>query len=180
VTQSSATLIDEDAWARMTREAGMRLAPVAGARRYLCEVLTGCALVTAPGPYRLGAGSLGSYSDFVLGMPASLTTALAGHARRLLAGWGIDHERLHWQPPEVHDRGRVFAAAWIWSELTGGRYDESPAWAAHPEFDAPATPMGSARFFGNWLRRQSHTRRDWLRSWGARYLQERDCPGALR
>lgn len=57
--------------------------------------------------------------------------------------------------PEVHDRGRIFAAAWIWSELTGGRYDESPAWTAHPEFDAPATPMGSGRFYSNWLRRQS-------------------------
>ena len=77
--------------------------------------------------------------------------------------------------PEVHDRGRIFAAAWIWSELTGGRYDESPAWAAHPEFDAPATPMGSGRFYGNWLRRQSPARRDWLRSWGARYLTSRGC-----
>jgi hypothetical protein len=81
---------------------------------------------------------------------------------------------------EVHDRGRIFAAAWIWSELTGGRYDESPAWAAHPEFDAPATPMGSGRFYGNWLRRQSKTRRDWLRSWGARYLEEQNCRGTLR
>jgi hypothetical protein len=77
--------------------------------------------------------------------------------------------------PEVHDRGRVFAAAWIWSEYTGGRYDESPAWAAHPEFDAPATPMGSGRFYGSWLRRQSPARREWLRSWGTRYLEERNC-----
>lgn len=39
--------------ARMTREAGMRLAPAASARRYLYELLTGCGLVTAPPPYRL-------------------------------------------------------------------------------------------------------------------------------
>jgi hypothetical protein len=76
---------------------------------------------------------------------------------------------------ERYDRGRIFTAAWIWSEFTGGRYDESPAWAAHPEFDAPATPMGSGRFYGNWLRRQSPARRDWLRSWGTRYLEERGC-----
>ncbi len=74
---------------------------------------------------------------------------------------------------ERHDRGRVFAASWIWSEFTGGRYDESPAWAAHPEFDAPATPMGSGRFYGNWLRRQSPARREWLLSWGARHLSAR-------
>jgi hypothetical protein len=30
------------AWARMTREAGMRLAAAASARRYLYELLTGC------------------------------------------------------------------------------------------------------------------------------------------
>jgi hypothetical protein len=76
---------------------------------------------------------------------------------------------------ERYDRGRIFAAAWIWSEFTGGRYDESPAWAAHPEFNAPATPMGSGRFYGNWLRRQSPARRDWLRSWGACYLSARGC-----
>jgi hypothetical protein len=84
-----ATLINDDAWARMTREAGMRLAPVASARRYLYELLTGCALATAPPPYRLTAGSLGSYSDFVLGMPASLAAALADHARRLLTNTNI-------------------------------------------------------------------------------------------
>jgi hypothetical protein len=92
---ASTTLIDDATWARMTREAGMRLAPVANARRYLYELLTGCGLVTAPPPYRLSSGSLGSYSDFVLGIPASL----AGHARRLLDGWGIGGEPLHWQPP---------------------------------------------------------------------------------
>ena len=94
------TLIDDAAWARMTREAGMRLAPAASARRYLYELLTGCALATAPPPYRLSPGSLGSYNDFVLGMPASLAAALAGHARRLLGGWGIGREPLHWQPPD--------------------------------------------------------------------------------
>ena len=97
---ASATLIDDAAWARMTREAGMRLAPAASARRYLYELRTGCALSTAPPPYRLSPGSLGSYNDFALGIPASLATALAGHARRLLDGWGIGGEPLHWQPPD--------------------------------------------------------------------------------
>ena len=95
-----ATLINDAAWVRMTREAGMRLAPAASARRYLYELLTGCALSTAPPPYRLSAGSLGSYSDFVLGMPASLAAALARHARHLLDGRGIGDEPLHWQPPD--------------------------------------------------------------------------------
>ena len=94
------TLIGDAAWARMTREAGMRLAPAASARRYLYELLTGCALATAPPPYRLSPGSPGSYNDFVLGMPASLATALAGHARRILDGWGTGPEPLHWQPPD--------------------------------------------------------------------------------
>lgn len=58
--------------------------------------------------------------------------------------------------PERYDRGRVFAAAWIWSELTGGRYDESPAWIAHPELDAPATPGGSSRFYAAWMRSGTH------------------------
>jgi hypothetical protein len=69
---ADAILIDDAAWARMTREAGMRLAPAANGRRYLYELLTGCALATAPPPYRLSAGSLTSYNDFVLGIPASL------------------------------------------------------------------------------------------------------------
>ena len=75
--------------------------------------------------------------------------------------------------PEFRDHGRVSAAAWIWSELTGGRFDESPAWAAYPEFSAPATAAASVGFYNRWLRRQGPARRDWLRSWGARYLAER-------
>ena len=94
------TLIDDDAWARMTRGAGMRLVPAASARRYLYELLTGCSLGTAPPPYRLSARSHASYNDFVLGMPASLAAALADHARCLLSGWGIGGEPLQWQPPE--------------------------------------------------------------------------------
>jgi hypothetical protein len=97
---AAATLIDDTTWARMTREAGMRLTQTASARRYLYELLTGCALATAPPPYRLSAGPLGSYNDFVLGIPASLATALTDHARRLLGRWGIGGEPLHWQPPD--------------------------------------------------------------------------------
>jgi hypothetical protein len=97
---ASTTLIDDATWARMTREAGMRLAPTASARRYLYELLTGCALATAPPPYRLSAGSAGRYSDFALGIPASLAAALAGHARRLLDRWGTGGEPLQWQPPD--------------------------------------------------------------------------------
>jgi hypothetical protein len=86
----------------------MRLVPAASARRYLYELLTGCGLAAAPPPYRLRARSHGSYSDFVLGMPASLAAALAGHARRLLDGWGIGGEPLQWQPPDDW----VTAPAW--------------------------------------------------------------------
>ena len=83
------------------------------------------------------------------------------------------------------DRSRVFAAAWIWSELTGGRYDESPAWAALTDPNAPVvTSLGSRRhyskFYSSWQHDQGPARRDWFRSWGARYLEARNCPGALR
>ena len=49
---AAATLIDDATWARMTREAGMRLAPTASARRHPYELLTGSALATAPPPAR--------------------------------------------------------------------------------------------------------------------------------
>jgi hypothetical protein len=45
---AATTLIDDDAWARMTREAGMRLAPAASARRYL----TSCSPAAAWAPPR--------------------------------------------------------------------------------------------------------------------------------
>jgi TniQ len=80
--------------------------------------------------------------------------------------------------PGVCDRGRICAAAWIWSELTGGRYDESPAWAAHPEFGAGA--YRSSRYYLKWESDQGPVRRNWLRSWGAGYLEEQSCRGTLR
>jgi hypothetical protein len=45
---AATTLIDAAAWATMNREAGMRLPPIAHARRCLYELLTGCSLQTAP------------------------------------------------------------------------------------------------------------------------------------
>jgi hypothetical protein len=84
------------------------------------------------------------------------------------------------------DRSRVFAAAWIWSELTGGRYDESPAWAALAEHDASVTPTRldsprlRSKFYGNWQLGQGPARRDWLRSWGARYLEDHGCASPFR
>ena len=71
-----------------------------------------------------------------------------------------------------HDLGRVFAAAWLWSELTGGRYDQSPAWAAHPEISVSATASGPAGLYHDWLHAMGPGRLDWLRSWGDRYLGE--------
>jgi Bacterial regulatory helix-turn-helix protein, lysR family/TniQ len=128
---ASTTLIDDATWARMTREAGMRLVPAASARRYLYEMLTGCAMATAPPPYRLSPGSMGSYSDFALGMPASLAAALAGHARRLLDGWGADGEPLQWQPPDEW----VTAAAWPGADPA--RTDPAPIHRALLEEDTP-------------------------------------------
>jgi len=97
-------------------------------------------------------------------------TALAGLTELPAGDWAGRPGA--WNKPECYDRGRVFAAAWIWSELTGGRYAESPAWAAHPELSVPATPTGSSSFYYSWQLRMGSARRDWLRSWGARYLQE--------
>jgi len=100
-------------------------------------------------------------------------TALAGLTELPAADWA---GRPAWSKPERYDRGRVFAAAWIWSEFTGGRYDESPAWAAHPELSASATPTtGPSGFYYSWQLKMGSARRDWLRSWGARYLEDRKC-----
>ncbi len=96
------TLIDDATWSMMIHEAGMRLASAGNARRYLCELLTGCSLLTAPPPCRLtSAGSQARYNDFIIGMPASMATALTRHARCLLDAWGIDDEPLQWQPPSA-------------------------------------------------------------------------------
>lgn len=99
-------------------------------------------------------------------------TALAGLTELPAADWagrpGTQNK------PERYDRGRVFAAAWIWSEFTGGYYDESPAWAAHPELSASAAPVAwASSFYYSWRIKMGVVRRDWLRSWGARYLGER-------
>ena len=133
----AATLIDDAAWARTTRQAGMRPAPAASARRYLYELLTGCSLVTAPPPYRLSPGSLGSYHDFVLGMPASLATALAGHARRLLDGWGIGGEPLHWQPPDD------WVTTTVWPGADPARTDPAPIHHALLNEDADPVQIAS-------------------------------------
>jgi TniQ/Bacterial regulatory helix-turn-helix protein, lysR family len=134
---ASTTLINGDAWAKMTREAGMRLAPVASARRYLYELLTGCALVTAPPPYRLRAGSLGSYNDFIVGMPASLAASLAGHARRLLDEWRIDHEPLQWQPPDD------WVTVTRWPGADPARTDPAPIHHALLNEDIPPAQIAS-------------------------------------
>jgi hypothetical protein len=99
--------------------------------------------------------------------------ALAGLTEIPAGDWA---DRPNRGKPESHDLGRVSAAAWIWSELTGGRHDESPAWAAHPEFSAPVTNKESVKFYNRWLRRQGPVRRDWLLSWGTRYLAEHGSP----
>lgn len=95
--------------------------------------------------------------------------ALAGLAALPAADWAASatHPR-----PERYGHGRAFAAAWLWSDLTGGRYDESPAWAAaRPEIRVSPTRT-LAGLYCSWLRRMSPGRREWLRSWGERYLGE--------
>ncbi len=109
----------------------MRLAPTASTRRYLYELLTGCGLVTAPPPYRLSAGPLGSYNDFALGIPASLATALAGHARCLLDGWGIGGEPLQWQPPGD------WVTATAWPGADPARTDPAPIHRALLDDETP-------------------------------------------
>lgn len=74
--------------------------------------------------------------------------ALSGLTEMPTADWAARPSRNNM--PEVYDRGRICAAAWIWSELTGGRYDESPAWAAHPGFftDRAGTTSGGSLLRG--------------------------------
>jgi hypothetical protein len=121
----------------MTREAGMRLAPVASARRFLYELLTGCGLGTAPPPYQLSAGSHGSYSDFALGIPASLAAALADHARCLLDGWGTGDEPLHWQPPDD------WVTAPAWPGADPARTDPGPIHHALLNEDTPPVQVAA-------------------------------------
>jgi hypothetical protein len=137
---AAATLIGDAAWARMTRQAGMRLPPVASARRYLYELLTGCSLVTAPPPYRLTAGQLARYSNFAIGMPASLAAALDGHARRLLDRWGAGDEPLHWQPPDD------WVTATAWPGPDPARTDPAPI--HHALLNEDATPAQIAADLG--------------------------------
>ncbi len=134
---AAATLIDDATWAKMTRQAGMRLPPVASARRYLYELLTGCSLATAPPPYRLGAGARARYNNFTIGMPASLATALAAHARRLLDGWGADGEPLHWQPPDD------WVTATAWPGPDPARTDPAPIHHALLNQDAPPAQIAA-------------------------------------
>jgi hypothetical protein len=135
---ASATLIDDATWARMTREAGMRLAPVGIARRHLYELLTECGLGTAPPPYQLtSAGSHTGYNDFVLGMPASLTTALADHAQCLLADWGIADEPLQWQPPDD------WVSTTTWPGADPARTDPAPIHHALLHEDTPPAQIAA-------------------------------------
>jgi hypothetical protein len=106
---ASTTLIDRATWATLARDAGLHPGRVGHARRYLYELLTGCSLRTAPPPYQLpSADAQARYNDFITGIPASLVSALTGHARRLLDARGIDGEPVEWQPPP----GWVTATAW--------------------------------------------------------------------
>jgi hypothetical protein len=100
--------------------------------------------------------------------------ALAGLTEMPARDWAGRPSR--GRKPDSHDHGRVSAAAWIWSEFTGGRYYESPAWTAHPELSAPAATRASVSYYHRWQRGQGSVRRDWLRSWGARYLAEHGSP----
>jgi hypothetical protein len=137
---AAATLIGDATWARMSRQAGMRLPPVASARRYLYELLTGCSLVTAPPPYRLSAGPLARYNNFAIGMPASLAAALDGHARRLLGRWGAGDEPLHWQPPDD------WVTATAWPGPDPARTDPAPV--HHALLNKDATPAQIAADLG--------------------------------
>ena len=137
---AAATLIGDATWAKMTRQAGMRLPPVASARRYLYEMLTGCSLVTAPPPYRLSAGSLARYNNFTIGMPASLAAALDSHARRLLDRWGAGGEPLHWQPPDD------WVTATAWPGPDPARTDPAPV--HHALLNEDATPAQIAANLG--------------------------------
>jgi hypothetical protein len=133
------TLIDQATWTTMTRAAGMRTAPTAHARRYLYELLTGCALSTAPPPYRLASDSHGRYHDFVLGMPASLVSALTGHAHSLLTAWGIGGEPVHWQPPDD------WVSAATWPGADPAHTDPGPIHHALLHTDTPPTQIAASQ-----------------------------------
>jgi hypothetical protein len=135
------TLLDDATWARMIREAGMRLPPITHARRYLYELLTGCSLQNAPPPYRVtSTGSQARYDDFAIGMPAPLATALTVHARRQLDTWGIGDEPLQWQPP----------ASWVTATTWPGADPAStdPAPIHHGLLREQATPGQVAASLG--------------------------------
>jgi hypothetical protein len=168
-------------WDEAAAELG--LPPVVGGRRKPPGDLT----VTDLPAFREGLIVLGSrLAERGLVDYRARRSALAGLTEMPAGDWAGRPAATGRYRREHHpDRSRVFAAAWIWSDLTGGRYDESPAWAALTHPDAPVvTSMGSRRnyskFYGSWQHGQGPARRDWLRSQGARYLQERDSRCALR
>jgi hypothetical protein len=135
----STTLIDEATWTAMIREAGTRMAPTGNARRYLYELLTGCSLGAAQPPYRLtSAESQARYNDFVLSMPAGQATALTGHARRMLAAWGVGDEPVQWQPPDD------WVSATTWPGADPARTDPAPIHHALLHQDTPPAQIAAS------------------------------------
>jgi hypothetical protein len=137
-------LIDAATWTQLARThhhlKGSRRR-LSFARTYLYELLTAGPPATAPPPYTLPAGRAGTrtaYHDFVLTLPAALASALAGHARRLLAHAGITAEPLQWQPP----------ASWVttttWPGADPDHTDPAPLHHALLQHDQPASRIAQA------------------------------------
>jgi hypothetical protein len=70
-------------------------------------------------------------------MPASLTTALAGHARRLLTAWGISDEPVQWQPPDD------WVSATSWPGADPARTDPGPVHHALLHTDTPPAQIAA-------------------------------------
>jgi len=111
------------------------------ARLYLYELLTAGSPAAAPPPCTLPAdrtGTRAAYHDFILSLPATLASALADHARRLLACAGITTEPLQWQPP----------ASWVtittWPGTDPGHTDPAPLHHALLQHDQPASHIAQA------------------------------------
>lgn len=121
---AATTLIDDRAWARIARQAGLhagrgRRAGLAG--RYLYELITGGNLTTAPPPCQITSTAIQTeYNDFTLAITPELAAALHEHARRLLDAAGMAGEPVHWEPP----------ASWVtvttWPGADPDRTDPGP------------------------------------------------------
>ncbi len=165
---------------------GRRYAALALAR--LCGATSWPDAVSALGIPPERARALGGFASFRIADPQAFLRAVAVLAERLEQRGPVDYtarraalDHLVILPPEAWRRlcgqARVVAtwprarhaAAWLWTELTGGYWEEAPALQ---EARWPARPLGWARLYRTFARTIPAVLAGSLRGWGTDVLAE--------